>query len=315
MSTKSEKIRNLAETTLASGYTAGSGSLSVTSAGDFPTDGDFTVRLDNVSQTILRVSAVSGTTFTVTAEENDGNASAGDAVILATSRTQGERYLQRPLTGQARSPYGADGALFLGPFQNPVTALSQSSWSWVNQGSFAYSESAGFVHITGPAAAGTNIRGRFKTAPSVPYTIEMGVIHMFHASTSGPSQLQFLGLAFRESGTGEITVFVFSNFSLATAQASPTIAAANYNSATSFNASIGTERFLPGMPQLCWLRMTDNNTNLIFEYSFDRVNWFQIASIGRTSFMAGAPDQVGWIATDQGGSQDFAGTIVSWVES
>lgn len=311
----SEKFRNLAETTLASGYTAGSGSISVTSAALFPTDGVFSVRLDNVAETILRVTAVSGTTFTVTAEANDGNASAGAAVVLVGSRATAERFLQSPESGEFRSPSGSDGGTFYGPYMCILTALEQSSWTWVNQGSFAFSETAGTVHITGSAAAGTNIRGRFKSAPSTPYTIEMGVIQMFYAATSGPAQLQFLGLAFRESGTGEITVLVFSNFSIATAQALSTIAAANYNSATSFNASLG-ERFLPGgMPTHTWIRMTDNGTNLIFEWSNDRVNWFQIASIGRTSFMAGGPDQVGWIATDQGGSQTFAGSIISWRES
>jgi hypothetical protein len=309
----SEKYANLAETTLAADYTAGDSSISVSSASGFPTDGVFTVRLDNAAKTILRVSAVSGTTFTVTAEEFDGNASSGDAVILVASKATAERWLQAPETGEVRSPSGVDGGDFYGPFMAKLVALSQSSWSWVNQGSFSYSESAGFVYITGSAAAGTNIRGRFKTLPSLPFTVEVGVIHNFFQA-AGVANLMILGPALRESGTSKISVFVLSNFTFSTGGAQPTIAAGDYTNATTFSAIVGSERSLPSMPQIAWLRIAVDSSNITYSFSFDGVNYFQVAQVSRTSFLAGGPDQLGWIATDQGGGNDYAGTIVHWRE-
>lgn len=309
-----EKFRNLAETTLASSYTAGAASISVTSAALFPTTGDFSIRVDNVSETILRVTAVSGTTFTVTAESNDGNASAGAAVVLVGSRKTAERFLQSPESGEQRAPSGVSAGDYYGPIHKLV-ALDQSGWSWVNQGSFTVSQGSGIVQLAGPAAAGTNLRCRVKTAPSVPYTITVGLTTWF-ATAGSVLSLQAAGLVFRESGTGELSVLILSNFTLATANSPQSISAANYNSPTSFNAVIGAERN-SGMLQVSpvWLRITDNNTNLVFQASIDKVNWYEIASIGRTSFMAGGPDQVGIVGTNQAGSTDMSASFLSWEES
>ncbi len=75
-----EQYTTLGGSTLASGYTAGGGSISVTSAASFPTTGNFSVRLNSAA--IYQVTAVSGTTFTVTLESGtDINVSSGATVI------------------------------------------------------------------------------------------------------------------------------------------------------------------------------------------------------------------------------------------
>lgn len=307
-----EKYANLAATTLASAYTAGAASISVASASGFPTAGIFSVRLDNVDETLLRVTAVSGTTFTVTAEENDGNADAGDAVVQIGTRATAERWLQSPESGEQRAPSGVSAADYYGPIHKLV-ALDQTSWSWVNQGAFVVTQSDGIVQLDGAAVAGTNLRCRVKTAPSVPYTITVGVMGWFATATFITS-VQFAGILFRESGTGEMSVIALSNFTFATATSPPSIAMANYNSATSATATFA-ERNSQLAARLTWLRITDNNTNLIFEASIDKVHWYQINSIGRTSFMAGGPDQVGIVATNQGGSTHMSASFLSWEES
>lgn len=315
MSTKTEKYRNLAETTLASGYTAGDPTISVTAAGDFPTDGDFSIALDNASNTLLRVSAVSGTTFTVTAEENDANASAGAAVVLIATRLVGERWLQGPLTGEARSPYGSDGASFVGPFQFPVTALSQSSWTWMNQGGAAYSESAGLVYVTCTTATGTNGRGRHKSISGTT-SWTMGVMPGLWGVAAAGIRLMSHGLLLRESGTNKFTIFAVSNFTFSTGGGGNTLIHANYTNNTTFGAVI-TERAINFVPPYNFLKITDSGGNLTFYHSVDKVNYYQFAQVGRTSHMAGGPDQVGWFLTNQAsaGGLDFWSTIFSWEES
>ena len=80
-----EQFANKIETTVGSAYTAGSGTLVVASATGFPAIGTFRVRLGNVAGSILRVDSRSGTTLTVVAEADDGNAGAGDTVTIVLS--------------------------------------------------------------------------------------------------------------------------------------------------------------------------------------------------------------------------------------
>lgn len=311
MATKSEKFSNLGESTLASSYTSGGTTLSVASAATFPTDGIFRVRLDNPSETIWRVDSVSGTTFTGAAEENDGNAASAVAVVQVGTQAQQERFLQSPIDGEGRFPTGVDGGDFAGPGWKLVP-LDQSAWSWVNQGSATVVQQKGIVYLATPFAAGTNLRARVGTAPSAPYRIEAGIKTWFSAATSNVS-LMAAGLLFRESGTGELSVIVISNFTFGTANHPASIAAANYNSATSFNAVIGTERNTV-LGQVIWLAIEDNNTNLIFQASIDRINWETRATIGRTSLMAGGPDQVGIVVTNQAGGTDMSASFFHWEE-
>ena len=307
-----EKYANLGETTLSGAYTAASGSLTVVSAATFPTAGVFSIRLDNTAKTLLRVTAIAGTTFTVTVEANDGNADAGDAVVQVGTRATAERWLQSPESTEQRAPSGVSAADYYGPIHKLV-ALDQSSWSWVNQGSATVNQQDGIVYILSPAAGSTNLRGRFKTAPSPPYTITALLVPCF-ASATFINSLQLAGIAFRESGTGEIEIICTANFHFSSANAPAAVWAANYNSATSANAVIGAERNIGlsgGNP--IWLRIIDDNTNRIYKMSSDKVNWYTIATVGRTAFLTA--DQVGIVVTNQGGSTDMDVSYLSWEES
>lgn len=308
-----EKFANLGESTLTIAYTSGGGSITVASATTFPTAGDFRVRLVNPSETLLRVTAISGTTFTVTAEENDGDADPGDAVVHVATRAVAERWLQSNEADEQRAPSGVSAADFYGLIHK-LTALDQSGWSWVNQGSFTVTQSDGNVELEGPAAAGVNLRARVVTAPSPPYTITVGLKAWLGHTSAAHTIAHAAGVLFRESGTGEITVFMIANFLGSTFVTPPSLWTGNYNSPTSFNALLN-ERSSILIGRLMWLRITDNNTNLIFEASIDKVHWYTLTTIGRTSFMAGGPDQVGIVAYNEGGSVDVSGLYLSWEES
>jgi hypothetical protein len=310
--TKSERFSNLGESTVDTGYTAGDPTIDVVDASTFPADGIFRIRLDNPSETILIVSSVSGDTFTVEAEEFDGNASAGVAVVQVGTKGQQERFLQGPVDGEPNAPWGVSGGDFAGPIWK-IVPLDQSAWSWVNQGSATVVQGSGVVYFASTFAAGTNVRIRVKTAPSPPYRIEAGVKTWFSAGTLNTS-LMATGILFRESGTGELSSVLITNFTIATANHPASVGAVNYNSPTSFNAIIGAERNTV-LGQVMWLAIEDNNTDLIFQASIDRVNWETLATIGRTSFMAGGPDQVGIHLTNQAGGTSASASFFHWEES
>ena len=308
MPTKAERFSNLGESTLSGSYTSGGTTLSMTAVGTFPTDGIFRVRLDNPSETIWRVDSVSGTTFTGAAEANDGNASAGVDVIQVMSKAQGERFLQGPNDDELRAPWGVVGGDYAGPIWK-TSLIDQSGWTWVNQGSWTVDQSGGVIYLDGPAAAGTNLRVRKTTAPSTPYTLTAGIKRWFSVASSLTS-LMAAGVAFRESGTGELSILAVSNFTFATANSPPSIFAANYTSATVAGGAIGTERNSAEVSDLMWLRITDNGTNLIFEASIDKKHWYEIASVGRTTHMAGGPDEIGIWATNQAGSSQCSAAFI-----
>ena len=76
-----ELARNLAETTLASGYTAGAGSISVASAAGFPTTGTFRVRLGNAGTCPVRTSGKLDNSRALPAEPEHGREQEGDLLL------------------------------------------------------------------------------------------------------------------------------------------------------------------------------------------------------------------------------------------
>jgi hypothetical protein len=94
--------------TLSSGYTAGSGTLSVSAAAPVSVQtGTFRVRLGNTQGTLLKVTAgAATTTWTVTVEANDANASSG-ATVYGCEFTAGG--FSQVLTDRVSSLWGGSG--------------------------------------------------------------------------------------------------------------------------------------------------------------------------------------------------------------
>ena len=294
----SEKFANLAETTLSAGYTAGAGSISVTSAAGFPATGVFRVRLGNAGKTIFRVDSVAGTTFTGAAEANDANANNGDSVVICATKSVAERLVQSPEAGESRLISGVAGADFYGPIYK-LKPLDQSGWSWVNQGGATVTQANGVVYMTGPTQAGRNSRLRVTAAPATPYTVTALLVSALPAVN-----FTWAGLAWRESGTGKI----IEHYRIQ----SGAIEGVKNTNETTFSAGFGASLpLLVGSLTPHWLRITDDGTNLKTFYSIDGINWVQVNSEGRTVFMAGGPNQIGITVAAQGGGVHQM-SVLSW---
>jgi hypothetical protein len=276
-----EKYANLAETTLASSYTAGAGSISVTSAAGFPTAGVFRVRLGNAARTILKVTAVAGTTFTAVAEGTDTNAAAGDTVKIVVSANLLEQLLQVLESGRLFVPAGVGGLDNYGPLYKvvyPVTA----DFAWINQGTAAVDDSRGFTRFSLPSAS-TSLRIRKKAAPATPYQVDM---MMEYEDNSGS---KYGGLIFRDGG-GKLHTF----HCIPTTNNCQIV---NFSDPTTFSSNPGNTTLrgsIVGTLQPIWMRIRDDGTNLKFTASRDGRNYFTEMSISRTSFMAGGPTEIGF---------------------
>ena len=300
----SEKFANLAETTLASGYTAASGSISVSSASGFPTVGIFRVRLGNTGKTIFRVDSVSGTTFTGAAEEFDANANSGDTVKLTGTRASIERMIQAPDPSDIAGYSGvsaADRYGLLWKLVNPTLP----AWAWQNQGGASVVEANGLVFLTIPSQT-TNVRSRLISAVATPWTITTLVRSRF---TTATADRQLAGLVLRESSTGKLHTWYIQN--------SGNIQHVKYTNDTTFSAvgvaNVPSSGFYGGSWH--WLRITDNGTNLLFSMSLDGVNFVQMGSEGRTVFMAGGPNQYGIFGNVDASAASFDASFAHWLQT
>lgn len=298
-----ERFSNLAETTLAAGYTSGGASISVASASGFPTDGVFRVRLGNTGKTIFRVDSVSGTTFTGGAEANDADASSGATAVLVATKAVAERFLQSPETSGILAPTGVSAVDFFGPLWK-TRGVVDSEFSWVNQGGASHANIGGVARLSVPAQT-QNVRARMKSFPSSDFTVTALLIPELRTSASAE-----VGLIFRETATDKWQGINLRNDSVVYVS-NWTSAAAIASNQYSGVASTSYVRY----PTKLWLRIAYNGTNVIFSESLDGVHWTQRLSEAKTARFTTAPDQVGYFVNDRTNSLAQAMSVLSWLET
>lgn len=166
--------------------------------------------------------------------------------------------------------------------------LSVSSFTWQNQGSATAVDHNGGIVMTVPDEASWKLRGLTLTAPSTPYAFTTRMRIGLAPGSMATADSTHAGLWFRENSTGEI--ITLSN------RCGDNLAMWRWSDWNTFNATIDTAWGFDDVPYM-WLRLEDDGTDLKGFFSLDGSNWSQDDSAwfqqGRTSFMAGGPDQIG----------------------
>lgn len=193
------QLANDYSTTLASGYTAGSGSISVTSATGAPSSGNFWLLIRDQTtkafKLLVKVTAVSGTTFTVTAESTDVNANSGDLVdgtmftvasvkdMLADMNQIGT-ISQRPSAPYKGTIFTASDSIYDYARYNgssydqfcsgmlcsvPGTGSFPTSVTTPNGTEDGFTAANDGLVLSGHAASGDNIVARVQAYPSTPF--------------------------------------------------------------------------------------------------------------------------------------------------
>lgn len=288
-----EQFANKISTTLAADYTAGSGTLTVASATGMPATGTFRLRLGNSAGSILICTARAGAVCTVSVEQNDGNAAAGDSVKLVNTAGAMSQLKADAIAG-AGTTFGGDPTIY--------------TWGWVNQGAAAVTEANSAIWLVGVNDAVQNDRLRTKahTAPKR----YRAVLQFDILLNNGATVFSYAGLCFRESSTGK-----FSRF---TGQVGTTnvVAHQNMTNPTTFGATLAqeTRAALYGGSRF-HMEFEDNNVNIISRYSFDNAkNFVQLHSVGRTAHMAGGPNEVGFLVGAVGSPGVGRVTVLGWDE-
>lgn len=321
------------ETTVATGgYTNGSGTLNVDAGAPFSTTQQYRVMIldqsTNAVKAILKVTAYSGSAWTVTDDGMDTDAAEGDIVQLCltsgamdqiradmfrsvssggslpTITQEGDLVMKRGGLNLFRATNAkGDAAAFQtwGPI-HPTKPVDDSAYSWVNQGSATVVDNSGSVYLTAPAGAGYNVRMRVKSAPSTPYTIIAGLLPYIELQAT-----HYVGIGFRESSSGKLIV-VGPTYNTA-----PRVQVAKYNSATSFSSAVGWKNWT--IPRVVFMKLTDNGTTITLSYSLDGINWVSGLSEARGTFFSTAPDQCFLFAESNHASAYAAASFFSWEES
>jgi len=275
--TTREQLANNSLTTLDGAHTSAVTTLTVVDGSVFPADGDFRII---AGDEIMLVTARSTNDLTVVRASEGSTATdhaGGTAVRMILTADGLIQFMDEANRGQS----GTYPRRFM---DEAGVALTSADFSWVNQSTASVTdETWGGMTMKTPSVSAFNHRILVMTAPAAPWTLTAHVLF-------GPGYKSFgtdgsmMGILAHENSTGK-----FLSNSLRIGKG---CGAFKFNSPTSYSATLGTSFDYYGDEM--WLRLEDNNTNIISSISLDGINWLEQGSEARGSFPTGSNfDEVG----------------------
>lgn len=270
-----ERWSNGGGSTLNGSITSGDTSLTITSGTSFPSSGDFRVVIDSE---IVLVTAVSGTTWTIVRGQEGTTAAAhsnGAGVDLFLTTGSLDRAYQ---DGFTLPDYPYNRILDQG-----VTATA-SSFTWYNQGSTTCADADdGGLIMTVPTEATPTVRGKYLTAPATPWKATAYVQFGHGFKNWDATDGSYIGIFGRESSTDKLYYLLLR---------SDRHALWRMTNSTTFSAEVDT--YLANLESDCWFQLEDDGTNVRGHISKNGYDWEEAWNEGRTSFMSGGINQIGF---------------------
>lgn len=289
-----EQYQNDSATPLNGAINNSTTTVVVTTGSVFPSTGNFRIVIESE---IMLVTARSSNTLTVVRGQ-EGTAAASHADGLT---------VQHVLTGGGLRRIIQDNRIF-NPSAPPLGVLSDgsggiltaSSFTWANQGGAAVTDQNGTILLTTPAASGENCRVLYRSAPSAPYSVIAAVREFVVRRDTGSTPNW--GLVFRKNSDGKLHAFGCSHDSSGPIR----YTLYNFSSPTSFSSTPYGREDGSFAGEILWIKLEDDNTDLKFYVSYDGVEWLLVKTLGRTSFMSGGPDQIGFYMNNAASTNGLA---------
>lgn len=305
-----EQFKNLASTTLSAGIDDDDLSFDVASAMGF-TGGDFRILIDSE---IMKVTGVSGTTFTVVrAQEGTQAASHTSTTPVYHVLTAGaldahdqndlaayDTYANRPAAGTPGRIFLPSDGLFIerdngaawekfGPIWPMTPPVAADFPTWLNQNAATFLDNKGAPYFYCPNNSTALIRARLKAYPAAPFTVETAFL--VHAWPYSAGSHVVCGLGIRDSTSGKLQCYGPGG----STSYSIYMQGYSYASATSSATSITGWPSSPHCTDtpLCWLKYSDNGTNRVISTSVNGYTWTQLISLSYTDYLT--PNQIGFI--------------------
>lgn len=274
-----ERFANNYTTTLNGAINNSTTSVVITSASGAPstTLGNWRIIIDSE---IMLVTAISGTTLTVTrGAEGSTAASHLDAASV-----------KHIVTAASLPQLVNDRLLTPGGTQPPLVA----AFTWDNQSTATAVDASNtiFMSVPGSGASGARLNGLYLASPAVPYTLTA----RFAVNLQKKDYYGYC-LFFRASASGKIHELAMMHSS------APYFFSRKMTDSVTYSADYTSfqQEWFP------WLRIQDDNTNRKMYGSQDGISWTLLHSIGRTDFLTA--DQIGFGMMQENSSG--AGNLVS----
>lgn len=317
---------DLMTVTLASTYTASSGTMSLTTnhGTRLPSSGDFWLRPTTGTYQCIKVTTRTGDVLTVVGGQDsttDADIAAGVSLKWVLGSSALDQFRQDlcqtgtdtgktgEKTGQLHFPSDAiyesryNGSAWerWGPIWK-CTEPALADFAWVNQGTSATADTShGGIIIYAPANNGDSLRCLVQAAPSPPYVIDATLLITYY-----PANYFSAGLLFRHSSSGYIHSYGLGYNSAVQLRnvlwSSPTAYSSEYSGALNVYNGLA----------LLHLRIADDNTNRISSYSANGYNYMPQSTVARTHSMAGGPDQVGFFAESNNATYPCYTHLIHW---
>ena len=294
-----ETLANNTLTTLNGAINDSVTSVTVTDGSVFPAEGDFRIL---VNSEIMLVTARA--THVLTVERGAESTTAASHSSLDEVRLI--------LTAGALNKWMDDvsgGASDRPPFRivngDTDAVLSESDFTWTNQSTAtATDETWGGITMQGPSVSAFNMRIKTITAPTAPWVMTAHVRFGPGYTFWNGSRASTIGICARENSTGRLQIMHW--------RMGKSVAFFNFSSPTAYSSTIGTE--YTHYSDEVWLKIEDNNTNIIGSVSSDGINWFETGSQARGTFPTGANmDEVGFFFDSGSADADAFFHFNSWV--
>jgi|GEM_PF-2184025 len=292
-----EQFVNDASATMNGTVNSTTTSFVVDDASVFPTSGDFRLLVD--SEVVL-VTDVTANTLTVE-RGVDGTTAAthADTASIEAVLTAGaiDQYMDDATAGYSdRYPFRI--------LDESGNTLTSSDFTWVNQGTATVSDDTwGGITMTTNTLAGDNMRILKRSAPSGAWKLTAHFLFGPGYNNGGGSSSSYMSLLVRESDTGKLGVIEIRIGGL--------VRVRRYSSPTSFNSEQATLDF---SSDRAWLQIEDDATDLTFRISADGINWLDVASYARATYMTSAgPDEIGFLANSDSGTNLQPYHIQAWI--
>lgn len=327
-----EEFGNFAQTTLASGISSGSSTVSLTDASKFPLSGTFHLLIDDE---ILFVTDGSTYPYPVSRGREGTTAdshSSGATVTLSVTVEALDNFREdacesgiyasapaSPIHGgriwlstdslfhvlDDETDGGGSGNVFTyGPLRK-LTLPDLASYSWVNQGS-AFSDDSNGALVLGIANGSNadNLRMLVKNIPATPFSITACIRVLW-----GDRDFLSGGIGLYESATGKFEGLQFNHSS----DVNAAIDLSKWNSPTvGWNSNRVNFAISEHPAQIDWLKLYHDGTNIHAYFSVNGFNWYEIASFAKNNFLTTDADQYAlYINTNNTGG--IAGVWASYI--
>lgn len=303
MMAANEQTVNDAETLLSAASASIDMTITVANPAPFPTEGTFRLIVDSE---IMLVTAVSGSTFTVT-RGVDGTAGADHVLNSQVSAIVTRDGLDRFISERINS---------LTP-ERPAYRISDSNGDILTSSDFTvhngstltlHDDPGGAIVLEQPTQASTTIAKILRAAPTPPYVVT-GAFRI----TALADDIQdggIYGPLFRDNSGNETINWRWRPFDGVRGQQWR----ANHNAGDVFQAGLGSfARFDIKIGAVQWFKIEDNNTNIKFHYSADGVHFITVFDESRTLTLPAAPDQIG-ISINNISTQTAFVQLLAWQE-